>query len=503
MALPDLRPSLPGASNFAAPAARSAWRLDAATPFLVAVFAYALMLWSGPNLLHDGDTFFHIAAGNWIWAHGKVPVSDPFSFTMRGAPWIAHEWLAELFFAGVYAALGWGGVVALTAAAIAATYYMLARALALHLPLSASLIGLAASFLLAAPHLVARPHVLTMPILVAWMIALERTLASGRPPTLLILPLISLWANLHGGFVAGLGLIGVYALEALGAAENWAARRHAMRAWGGFFLAAAIAALLTPQGIEGPLFAYRLLSQNYSLDFISEWHSTDFSRFQPLEVWLLGLILLGFALRPRLGWPRMALLLGLVHLALAHARNADLLALIGPLLLAVPVAQALGAPAPRDAAARPTLRAYGVGIAAIALSSLLAWFNPVVPYEPRVAPSEALAAARSAGIAGPVFNAYDFGSYLVFAGIAPFVDGRVDVYGDAFMKNYADAVAARDDALPKLLDHYHIAWTLLAPQMPAVAALDRDPDWVRVYGDSSAVIHRRRAATQPAEAAHP
>lgn len=493
MALPDLRfPRSAARDKVAAAVVQDRWRIEGAAPLLVAVFAYALMLWSGRNLLHDGDTFFHIAAGNWIWAHAQIPSRDPFSFTLRGAPWVAHEWFSELIFAGAYAALGWVGVIAATAAAIAATYYLLARFLVPILPNAAVLIGLAASFLLAAPHLVARPHVLTMPILVAWMIALERARSAKRPPSLLVLPLLTLWANLHAGFVIGLGLIGFYAIEALVAAADARTRRRALLAWSGFFLAAALAAVLTPNGIEGPLFAYRLSRESFALDFISEWHSTDFTRFQPLEIWILGLIALGFLLRPRVPWLRIALILALVHLALIHSRNADLLALIGPMLLAEPVAAALGHAARDDRDGHPTARIYVIGAATVALATILAWFDPIVPHDQRVAPTDALAAAAAAGITGPVFNAYDFGGYLVFAGIAPFVDGRVDVYGDAFMKDYADAVAAHPDALPQLLDRYHIAWTLLTPQMPAVAALDRSPDWVRVYADANAVIHRRR-----------
>ena len=111
---------------------------------------------------------------------------------------------------------------------------------------------------------------------------------------------------------------------------------------------------------------------------------------------------------------------------------------------------------------------------------------------PAIAPAPALAAARQAGLTGPVLNDYDFGGYLVFEGLAPFVDGRIDLYGDEFMRAYAAALAADGDALPRLLDRYRIAWTLLKPGEPAVAALDRDPAWERVYADAGAVVHRRR-----------
>src|SRR6185437_291007 len=176
--------------------------------------------------------------------------------------------------------------------------------------------------------------------------------------------------------------------------------------------------------VLGLLLAFRLAHQSFSLDFIGEWHSTDFTRFQPLEIWILGLLVLGFWLRPRLPWTRLVLLVGLVHMALTHSRNADLLALIGPILLAQPVGQALGGKTPSHAAPCRDRRVYLLGAAAAALLTLVAWIEPVVPHDQRVAPSDALAAAAAAGITGPVFNAYDFGGYLVFAGVAPFVDGR-------------------------------------------------------------------------------
>src|SRR5271168_3114869 len=70
---------------------------------------YAILLLSGERLLNDPDTYWHIAAGNWIWAHGAVPTVDPFSSSLAGAPWTAHEWFAELILAGAYKMLGWTG----------------------------------------------------------------------------------------------------------------------------------------------------------------------------------------------------------------------------------------------------------------------------------------------------------------------------------------------------------------------------------------------------------
>ena len=108
-----------------------------------------------------------------------------------------------------------------------------------------------------------------------------------------------------------------------------------------------------------------------------------------------------------------------------------------------------------------------------------------------VAPAVAIAAARNAGLSGHVLNSIRFGGYLMFVGIPTFVDGRADLFGDAFLERYVAATSAVADLLPGLLDHYAVAWTLFEPASPAVTLLDHLPGWQRVYAGPYAVIHRR------------
>lgn len=477
--------------------------LTGLTPLAVAVFAYVLMLAIGKRLLGDPDTYLHIAAGNWMWAHGSVPPTDPFSFTFEGAPWIAHEWLSELIFAGAFAALGWAGVVALTAAAIALTFALLAQFLGGLLSRLAALLGVTLSYLLAAGHLIARPHILAMPVLVAWMICLERARMRRDVPPFILLPLMTLWANFHGSFVIGLGLAVLYAGEAVIAQTDWPARRQVARHWGLFLCGALVASLITPYGIEGPLFAFHLSRESFALSIVNEWRSTDFASFQPLELWIMALIVLGFTARLRLPMMKLLILIGLLHLALAHRRNTEMLALIAPILFAEPLLNAHPAIAALADRARSSAKHYLAAAAVVVVATgALAWHG-IVHDEQNTAPSHAIAAATAAGVSGPVLNAYNFGGYLIFAGIPPFVDGRIDLYGDDFMHDYVDAVSAQGDALQNLLEKYHITWTLLEPSMTAVTLLDHLPGWERVYGDDDAVVHRRIAAKPGDEARHP
>src|SRR5436190_5745619 len=108
-------------SHDAAPAMRSL------LPFWVGAFIYALMVLAGNRLLIDPDTMWQVTIGQWIIDHRQVPTVDVYSFTMRGEPWISTQWLAQVLYAQAYAVAGWAGPVVLAAAAIAATFALLAR----------------------------------------------------------------------------------------------------------------------------------------------------------------------------------------------------------------------------------------------------------------------------------------------------------------------------------------------------------------------------------------
>jgi hypothetical protein len=108
--------------------------------------------------------------------------------------------------------------------------------------------------------------------------------------------------------------------------------------------------------------------------------------------------------------------------------------------------------------------------------------------------ASALAAAARTRLDGPVFNAEGFGGYLTFRGIPSFIDGRAELYGNAFLDQYLAAEGGSEQALAALLDAYGITWTLLAPQQGAVARVDALPGWRRVYADAIAVVHVRSAA---------
>ena len=472
---------------------QAAHSLRGLLPVWVGAAVYALFVLAGNRLLIDPDTLWQITVGQWIIDHRAVPTEDVYSFTMRGQPWISTQWLAQVLYAKAYAMAGWAGPVVLAAVAIAGTFALLARFVSRRLSDSATLVCVAAALALTVPHLLARPHVLALPILVAWACGLIAAADRREAPSWWLLPLMALWANLHGGFVFGLFLIGGLALDALWNADAGARKMLALR-WFAFGLAALAASCITPYGWNALLASQKILSLGAALPLIMEWRAADFSSIGPFELCLL--LGMGLALHRGITLPltRIVLLLGLLHMAFAQGRAAEILALLAPLLLAAPLARQIGGADAPAATASPFRGALVAGLAATLVAGTVA-YAAVHRFEPHMRGSPVAAVTELKKLyLTRVLNDYDFGGFLIASGVAPFIDGRTELYGEKFFVDHNAASGLMEpDNLFRLLAQYDIEATLMRTQSAASKLLDRVDGWQKVYSDDIATIHLRKA----------
>lgn len=457
--------------------------LPALVVLLPALLAAAVVLFA-PQAMNDGDTLWHVTAGQWMLDHHQVIRTDPFSYTFAGRPWHAHEWLGEVLMALAWRAAGWSGVALLGAASAAGAVGLLGRELVRRLDPVPALAALTVAAGCVAPSLVLRPHLLVLPLLVLWTGRLLDARARGRAPALGWALLMTLWANAHASVLFALALMAPFALEAVVQARR--APWPVICGWGLFALAATVCALVTPFGVGGLLFPVATAGMA-SLNSIVEWRPPDFGVLQPLEIAVLAGLFVIASRGVRIPLLRLLLLLGLLHMSLQHQRHQMLLAVVGALVLA----EAAGRP---PVPAPPASRLGPVALVGAGLALALAAVRVIVPLQLHDGPTLPIAAVDrtpAALRAQPVLNDYGMGGYLIFRGVRPFIDGRTDMYGDAFNMRYDAAVAGRA-ALEATLAEHHVAWTLFRPGSAAVRLMDGEPGWRRLYADPYAVVHGRR-----------
>jgi hypothetical protein len=476
--------------------------IDLAIAGAAAIIVCAVAAFSA-RVFIDGDTNWHVAAGRWILAHHTVPLTDPFSYTYAGKPWIAHEWLSEVLMALAYLAAGWNGVVLLIGVAAGAAFAMIAAELRLWLGPVGQIIGLALCFACLDPFLYARPHIIATPVLVFWTRSLLAARRKGRAPPLELAPLMVLWANLHASFIFGLALIGPFALEALFEQPD---KLKTFRDWALFGLVAGAFALATPRGFEGIAFPFMVLGMKV-LPSILEWRGANFQELSLFEGALLATLFLGLWRGVRVPIFRLILLLGLVHMALQHIRQEAVLAALAPLLLAEPFGRALrpdrvGTRIDLPAGWRPGWRVPSVPVAAALVLLALGvagvrLVKPLVRHDNGNVPVSAFAHVPPPLMTQHVFNEYAFGGYLIFKGVKPYIDGRADMYGDAFVQQYLAIAGGVEPDVDTAFKRWNITWVIISPRDGLVSLLDRKSGWRRLYSDPFAVLFARDDALTP------
>lgn len=471
-------------------------RARALVPLCVGAGAYLFFLYVGDTLLQDSDSFWQIKVGQWILDHGAVPTTDFYSFTRAGAPWISTSWLSQVLLAFSHAQWDWAGPVILTAMATALTAAIFVYLLDAQIEAPRAVLFAMLALLLSLHHVLARPHILALPVMVAWVGLLMAAADRRRAPSWYWLPLMALWANLHGGFVLGLALIGPISLEAVEHAEKGQRLRLFMR-WVLFGIGAVIASCCTPYGWKTLLGATNILSLGELLSLIFEWMPANFATFTSFEGALLGLIAFGYYRGLVLSAPRIFLILFLTWSALTHVRSIEAFGFLVPLVLAKPLGELVPRPQPDSTGTDRWPAHYVTALGALMIvaagwtSTSLYMGHHRFTFTMTQTPVAAVDLLEQRKVQR-IFNAYQFGGYLISRDIPVYVDGRAELYGEKFVMDFFKATEGKKpELLPRLLDEYKIDATLLVADAPGPQILDQLKGWKRIYADDIAVIHVR------------
>lgn len=448
--------------------------------------------------LVDPDGFWHLATGRLIAAEG-VPRTDPFTFTWGGRPWTAHEWLGALLMHGLDSWIGRAGLTLAWSLFPAATFTLLVMALR---RAGVRLLPLAAAAVLCS--LVLTTYVTLRPQAISWLMlaGLLWALLGVRPrhaPWLLALgPAFVLWANLHGLYVVGLGVIGVYAAFTLVGRTPLASRRW----WAVAALAAAFAGtLLTPAGFGGLVYPLRYLEAgDWGLAYIPEWNSPNFH--EPAHLFLLALIvalgIVGFGAAP--AWLSFLALIS-IPASLLAMRSTPIAAVLAMPALAMGLQHVFDswtwsramAPARRPAGHRWLDLVAGVAVAVAALVMLVPHdLSASIEAETRRRfPVEAVDWLEARQPAARVFAEYAWGGYVAYRlhdlGGTNFIDGRNDMFDQSILEDYS-TIRAADRGWEEELRRYGATAILLPPDAPLTRGPAVEAGWCEAFRSDLEVL---------------
>jgi hypothetical protein len=467
---------------------------------LLAIFVVAI---PGERLLQDPDLYWHTATGRLIWTTGSLPRVDEFSHTFRGHPWIARDWLSDLAFYGSYSLDGWRGVSILAAVSIALAYGLLFLMLARTMRLTVAIGVAVVMVFLSMPHLHARTQLLADGLIVVWIAGLVRAVDTKTPPNWCLLPVMTLWANVHGGFIVGLALAAGLAAEAIVEGPS-GERRFLARRWTAFLLAAVAASCLTPYGWEPLLLTFKgFISGNEAKEYIQEWQPVSMAS-APINLIFVLLMMFGAILtgvKIRLG--RLVLLVAITGIMLSAVRYAGPYNLVIPLLLATPLCaqfpflrlsqQIDSQPLFFIPLARAARRALYPLYATIALMlfGVGAFGRPVAP-DPKITPAAAVDYIVSHNDGGNVYNTYSFGGYLIFRKVPTFIDGRTDqLFLNGFFSQRTNTTTKHPRKIIQYLEEYNIKFVLVEPDSFESQELQATAGWRKVYSDEISALFEK------------
>lgn len=443
----------------------------------------------------DADLWWHLRAGQTIIEQGKILLTDVFSYTRYGTPWVNAFWASEIILSALYSLSGYFAITLFVSLTGAATFYLISHRLTSNPFVNAFALILAA--IAAAPIWGPRPQIISFFIVAL----LDGWLVSKRPHWWLPV-LFVVWANLHGGWIWGFLLIlahiagNIITLITQPDHRNtiWQETRSLLL-WS---LLATLAVGINPNGLT--IWKLPVHQVDVSMQ-IQEWLSPDFHRidFHPF-LWMLFLLLFlsPFAPKPP-AWGQIIKVLGFSYLTFVAQRNIAIATIVAAPLLADWTNAALQSFqkekrfATRSSLPRPLIifinALLGFSLIAAALGN--AYLASLPEKVDENYPTAAIAWMKSNHPQGPMFNSYNLGGYLLWTlpEYPVFIDGRADLYGDEIIEEWMDISKGTPKGL-ELLETRGINLILLEPYQGLISKLPTW-EWRQVYADSHAVIYQR------------
>jgi hypothetical protein len=439
------------------------------------------------------DLAYHVKAGQLMVAEHALPRTDVLAWTTAGRPWLDQNWGAQLVLYGIWRLGGFPLLTVVNALLAVATWGLVAAACRRRTANLRVIAGaVLAGFATAVATFSVRPQMFSLLLFALELYLLE--VARARPRVAWVIPLLMpLWANLHGAFIVGLGLLVIEVAAAAWRRDRPGAVRYAL------VTVASIAGLLAnPWGTRVFGYALSIPANRVVSGLILEWAPTNVRELPGLLLLpAIGVLVVALVRSPA---PqrvpeqllRMALLGGLAFWAV---RGVAWFGLALPVALCALARQHSPRPADRGVAALNVLvlAALVLALAAAAppVHRRLVGSRPEVTAAPEAA-ADWLAANPQPG---RMFNYQPWGSYLELR-LGPRTqvgfDSRIELPPADHWDRYLAVVAGRWDA-ERLLDGWGVDRVVTSRQAtPAlIELLEASGRWRLAFSSDDQRIYQR------------
>jgi hypothetical protein len=447
--------------------------------------------------LSSVDLAYHLRAGAMTLDSGSIPTRDTFTFTASGASWVNQQWGAQVLLAVTYRLAGWTGLVLLRAVLVGLLFGLLFLAFRWGGLNRRSAAWLAiGAFVVCAVALGLRPQLFGMVLF-----ALALALVAGRrryPAALwLVVPVVLVWANLHGSFFLGPLVTGLAGLQDRHDGVPRASRTLFVA------VAAAIAACIGPFGPAVWAYAAGLSTNALITSRITEWQPTSLRSIPGILFFGSALLVVAVLARRHraASWPDLVWLAVFFAIGAYAIRGVAWWPLAAGVVLAGLIADG-GGRATIEPVERPR-RANTVIVAILAIAAIVlipAWrpLDPALGAPAGVvgnAPPGITARLRMLAVPGDrLYNPQPWGSWFEFAlpGLPVAIDSRIEVFPPSVWDDY-DAVSGARVDWRSILDRWGVTIVVATKDrdLPLIDQLSADAGWREAYADADGRIFVR------------
>jgi hypothetical protein len=473
---------------------------------LLLLIASAVHFFSYPEV--DPDLWGHLFFGKAIQQQGELLTANGYSYTAPDHPWINHEWLAEVIFYDLFDTFGSTGLILFKLGVGWAIICVLNRVVpAGGSSRLATVIASVWTMAILSPGFNVRPQIFSYLFFAVLLYIFSRYETGYRKALYWIVPLMVVWVNTHGGFVAGIGAIGLFSAWTVAKAfkekrkEGFPDQPLIIEQLATVVLPLVVsfcALFLNPYQRELITFLAGDLLQTRP---ITEWQPTtvfDFSFFE-FKVAAVLVLLASFHKATRRQWQTFLAIIA-VGFSLLNQRHIPLFG-----IAAWPILVEASEKLVREIEGRAKrwfLRA-AVSLLTLKMTFLAGdahWRHGLrLVVDPGEYPTQAADFLQRNGVSGNTAVPFDWGEYFIWKlhpGIRVSIDGR---YSTAYPRKVIEdnfEWMSGGSQWRKLLDDYSTQIAVTNRSHPVTALMREDPSWVYIYSDPIAFIFVRRTESQ-------